>query len=491
MDAPEFDRAISTRNICICGLVATWLVSLFCIGFASYSIHIGENWGHRLYQLPHLASELLPLIFNLVVTLCADCLGYIHGTSLRWALWRENRLAFNSNLRLFTGARKSVSNSAIVNAISACWLILTYTGSSQTFLYTGGSNFGDYRNAGSDFRVSINNIAVAALGIGLCGQACISTWSLWSAEIPTWSSNPLNTTLACLRLGLTPRLRRCMLSTTAKDEDGAKTPCRSQTAAWEANPTVKWPTWLMWILIGLCIGWASIVVGLTIQSYGKFQASFPLGPLSGGNIGFAIAGPTWSVDTQTLVSLLLIAVIQSGLTLGLHCMELIVNISRDEDAWRLASRWMFSEKTSKQTGAQIKYSSIKSALTSWQTVGLLLFKALTHWFFGLGITLLGVNGYDTASFTVTMRALPLYALAACGIVLAVFGTWIVCRKPKGPQPSAWGHLQTLADLVDDWDTSSTMMYWGDKGLNKNGTRHAGTSSLRSNVGRIHFNELYE
>jgi lysylphosphatidylglycerol synthetase-like protein (DUF2156 family) len=187
----------------------------------------------------------------------------------------------------------------------------------------------------------------------------------------------------------------------------------------------------------------------------------------------------------------MISVIQSGLTLGLHCIELIVNISRDENAWRLASRWMISEKTSKQTGAQMTYPSIISAMTSWQAVGLLVFKALMHWFFGLGMTLMGDNGYDTGKFTMTFRAMPLYTLAACGLILAVCGTWLVHYNPEGPQPSAWGHLQTLADLVDEWDTSSKMMYWGDKYLNENGTRHAGTSSSRSDVGNIHFDELYE
>jgi hypothetical protein len=483
---PDFDRAISARNLCVGGLLATWIISLSCIGFASYSLNIGQQWTQQLYNLPNRVGEVLPLLFNLIITLCADCLGYIHGTSLRWALWRENRLEFNSNLRLFTGSKTSAPNSAIVNAVSAGFLVLTYTGSSQAFLYFEGG----YSAGSPVYFMTVNSMALAALGIGLFGQACIATWALCSAEIPTWSSNPLNTTLACLHWGLTRHLQRCMLSATAKNNSGPISASRSQGSALEANSRIKWPIWLTWILTVVCFAWASIVVVFTIRSNGTFKASFPLTSTSSKDTGFGIGGPTWNTSLETFLSLLLIGVVQSGLTLGLHCIELIVNISRDEDSWRLASRWMTS---SKETGADRESSSVKSAFTSWQTVGLLVLKALMHWLFGLGMTLIGQEEPMpyTVNYSINMRAIPLFALAACGFVLAVCGTWLVRYNPEGPQPSAWGKLQTLADLVDHWDTSSTTMYWGDKDFNGNGTRHAGTSSLRSNIGRIHFDELYE
>lgn len=91
-----------------------------------------------------------------------------------------------------------------------------------------------------------------------------------------------------------------------------------------------------------------------------------------------------------------------------------------------------------------------------------------------------------------MRAIPLYVSAGCGVLLAACGTWIICHHPKGTQPSTWGHLQMIADLVDDWGAEDDFIHVsGDKGFNDNGTRHPGTSSSRGNVGSIEQNMIYE
>lgn len=106
---------------------------------------------------------------------------------------------------------------------------------------------------------------------------------------------------------------------------------------------------------------------------------------------------------------------------------------------------------------------------SWQNVGLLVAKPVIHWLFGGAAVLeaavgLGIKPQGTV-------------LVASGVVLlAVFITVVAAHRPLGTQPAAYGHLQTLADLVDEW---SVTMYWGHKG---NGwaegalpVRHAGTT----------------
>ena len=45
------------------------------------------------------------------------------------------------------------------------------------------------------------------------------------------------------------------------------------------------------------------------------------------------------------------------------------------------------------------------------------------------------------------------------LVFALASTIIARRRPRGPQPAAYGHLQTLANLVDEW---SPTMWWGHK-----------------------------
>ncbi|KAJ8587781.1 hypothetical protein M405DRAFT_863473 [Rhizopogon salebrosus TDB-379] len=56
-------------------------------------------------------------------------------------------------------------------------------------------------------------------------------------------------------------------------------------------------------------------------------------------------------------------------------------------------------------------------------------------------------------------------------IFACFFTVVTFFRPRGPQPAAYGHLQTLANLVDEW---SPVMWWGHK---EDGVPycHAGTS----------------
>ena len=498
MDLPSFDRAITTRNICIAGLLSTWIIALACLVFGAYSLRVGEDWSSNLHRLPHSLGETLPLLFNVLITLCTDCLGYIHGTSLRWALWRENRLLFNSNLRLFTGARKSASNSYLTNAISACGLVFCYTGSSQMFSSSSSTSSYNVDARG----VGVNSIALLTLGIGLFGQAFISSWSLLSAHIITWNSNPLNATLAGLHKGLDHQPKRCLLSATAIYESGPVTPSLDQPSARVTNPSVRWVTRLLWVLTALVICWASIILGLTIRLNPgvHFKATFPLSSTSyQDDLGFSIGRPTWRLAVRNILSLLVIAVIQSGLTLGLHCTELIVNVSRDEGAWRAAAAFTSArdnapadqESPKKKCGAQLRPASITAASTSWQTIGLFIFKPLTHWLFGLGMTLF-VDPQSFFGTEIAMRCMPLFALGGCALIISLTATCIVRHRPRGPQPAAWGHLQTLADLVDDWSTGEDgKLYWGDKGQNGNDTRHAGTSSSRELVSPIRLDRFYE
>ncbi len=70
------------------------------------------------------------------------------------------------------------------------------------------------------------------------------------------------------------------------------------------------------------------------------------------------------------------------------------------------------------------------------------------------------------------------------IALLVFSacmTYLAIHKPKGPQPAAYGHIQTLANLIDDWNPSMKM-WWGHKSIGdaeKDGERvyHAGESDM--------------
>jgi len=114
-------------------------------------------------------------------------------------------------------------------------------------------------------------------------------------------------------------------------------------------------------------------------------------------------------------SIFLIGGFQAGLTLALHCAELLVNLSRDECIVRMAIT---------PKGTDPSYNSIIAAFSSWQTITLFVFKAAVHWLFGLSIDndfLLGVNMYPSQIIYFTAFALT----------VALFATYVSLRDQRG------------------------------------------------------------
>lgn len=102
------------------------------------------------------------------------------------------------------------------------------------------------------------------------------------------------------------------------------------------------------------------------------------------------------------------------------------------------------------------------------------------------------NKYEDASegeiFSVVMSTSRSILFALIMLALAMFATIMAFWPPRGHQPVAWGHVQTLADLVDDWgDVNSRKgkLWWGDKNPDRATLRHAGTSGQDIGVGKIH------
>ncbi|KAK5046872.1 hypothetical protein LTR84_007226 [Exophiala bonariae] len=154
--------------------------------------------------------------------------------------------------------------------------------------------------------------------------------------------------------------------------------------------------------------------------------------------------------------------------------EQIVNLTRDEAVWRRASNL-----SAGSSGAQISLTSLRSMLMAWQSLALLALKAVSHWLFGTSVV--GFSyGY------IAFNPVPIFCLAGISLILAAMVTFLAFKKPKGPQPAAWGNLKKLANFVDDWGNgSSERLYWGDKGVSDTtGVRIAGTSPLRQGVTKI-------
>ncbi|MCJ1381833.1 hypothetical protein MMC17_004944 [Xylographa soralifera] len=484
----RYDRGLKTRAVCVAILLLSWLVS---VGIIAWGIYIWIWWNSAALpngSLPYLESlteqtaVYLSLAVSIAVTVLNESLGHIHAASLKWSLQRDSRLVYNTNLRLMSSSRTSKANRWYSNTVVLICTILTYSSSSMMFL-TPASNYGGASAAEISFPASVTAIPIAILGLGfgVLGQAVFATWGLLSSQIPTWSTNPITTVQACEETGSLQRVRgRCMLDVTEKSSlSNPQQPKSSQPSMLSSNRASKLVLVLLWALVPLSTMWGAVVLwAITSDRFadatiaGSNLSLVPSTSAWSGNSPMLMlnwSGVTRSKSISSLISFALISTIQSILTLALHCAELLVNLSRDEVAWRAATS---------RKGSQSSTNSIIAACTSWQTAILFLVKALSHWVFGLGVKVQISNSNGMLFFL--FRPVQIFYLTFVIFLFAILATYMSMRRPKGPQPAAYGHLQTLADLIDEW---SLTLYWGHKTTGD--VCHAGTSPKPLETVRMH------
>lgn len=87
---------------------------------------------------------------------------------------------------------------------------------------------------------------------------------------------------------------------------------------------------------------------------------------------------------------------------------------------------------------------------------------------------------------------PLLLYAIFSVLVASFGTFLAPSKRSGHQPATIGHLQTIADLVDDWTPSENRcIYWRDKEESStSAVCHAGTTCKLETLCQILPDALY-
>ncbi|KAL2265263.1 hypothetical protein VTJ83DRAFT_6363 [Remersonia thermophila] len=467
----QHDDSGWTKVWCVCGLIASWIAGVVTIGAGAFSLYReARDGGATQILMSHTWRELLPLGLNLAVTLLNDCMGYIHTCSLRWSLHREGKLDFNSNLRLLTAAKHSRPNRAIPNVLYLAGIIFSYGSTSLIFLSLNpelARLLGKSYDRNDADGVHANGVALLFLGIGFVLQAAITTWALLETNIPTWSSNPLAVARACTEdendgHRLVPRVGRCMMGVHlhAEQTPRALKPRLHQSPMISAHHHVVRILMLLWSLPILGAIWGGSVYAYLVRGSrnGVYGRSWSLLPIFTGKTdtncktrqctdGTSVLNMGWSAQgpAGTLGGVLVITIIQSIVTLALHCAELIVNLSRDEKVFR---------ELIGPRGTNPRYSSIVAALTSWQTLFLFGLKAGVHWMFGLAINMqfqLGVN----------MHPPQIFYFAVFSLVAAILGLALSMWRPSGKLPPSYGHLQTIVDIIDDWGDSGCM-FWGVK-----------------------------
>ncbi|PVF91712.1 hypothetical protein CPB86DRAFT_791859 [Serendipita vermifera] len=399
-------------------------------------------------------SSVILFFLNVLITICTDAVGYVHGATLRWTLARENRLEFSTNLRLYSASRKIISpNGYIANIIMLVTLGMSY--SSAAFItMTAKIKAEDIIStvATKDFEaITPSYAALLILGSCFLIQALISIAALHETHVKTWNTNCLATAEALMDQGLEIQAGNCMRSVGDDRESGPLLPLRRQISAWSAHPQVRWVLLGCWFPVIFCATTAGVGTHIWRMSYG-WSAS--LG-------GWSIVHPdAWSrylprsswiiwwnhtnTSTSGLYALSLFAVMpaQLPIIIGLHCAELIVTLYRDEEQWRVAST---------ARGTQKDTDSVRNVLYSLPSLFLFFCKPALNWLFGQALS--------TSPSIWIHFPIQTFNLTGGFLLFTLFITYLAVRRPNGPQPCAYGHCQTLVNLIDEWHPK---MYWGHK-----------------------------
>lgn len=338
--------------------------------------------------------------------------------------------------------------------------------------------------------MSFGGIALLLLGAGLLGQVSISAYCLYGKigrRILSWSASPLNTALACLHHGLyNRRPGRGMMGVESKGlPSGPQRPQRRQ-------PSMRKPCgatfnivyflfFLAFLTIVLAVTIYTLCVHLNrVQYYSFFNDGAPGGDRGEvSTTGISVGIQTSYVLLPQLLVFLFGLAMQSIITFALHCAELVVNVSRDEGSWRAAAE---------PAGTALGDGAAKSARTSLAWLFLFVLKPVLQWLFGAQ----GISYSNNHGGSIEFNPVPLFVLAGVATLLAVFATCLVCRKQRGPQPAAYGHLQTLVDCIDDWGQGDTgRLWWGYKGLGAGRVGVVGTSGIQGEVWPVSFDRTYQ
>ncbi|KAG1730555.1 uncharacterized protein EDB91DRAFT_1309967 [Suillus paluster] len=441
-----YDRSPMSRRYALAGVACSSIVSCCCIIAGTVIISARGPSGMIQATATDLQIEMRNLALNLIVTLCTESIGFVHGISLRSALASQSRLTFNTNLRLLTAAHGWRNpNGALLNGLMAVLLIISYTSVSlaASALYIVG-------------------LPLLVLGIALLLQIAIALAGMQTVKILTWSSSPFDLTAALVyHTQLAPASFRCMRGVSdLYIAGGSARPSDAQPSAWHAHTSIRKVVVSLWGLVVVCAGWAARPRYRGRFFFTDVQTTYALEYRVTSSKGFN--AQTW------ILAFVNIAVIQGVLTLGLHCSELIADVIQNERQWRCATT---------RKGLHTATNPLKGFLTN--PLGLVLFivKPVLHWMFGIAFQATYVIDIQYHPFTVmgSYTKMGVYQIVNLCIALFIFScvfTIIALHQPRGPQPATYGHLQTLANLVDEW---SPVMWWGHK---EDGIPycHAGTSN---------------
>ncbi len=428
-------------------------------------------------------GELLVLAQNFVITVCNESLGYIHAVSLRWTLQKCGRLDFCSDLRLIQNAGGNGPNAWYSNTLVLVAITVAY-GASALTLQTDSS----LTSWGEECQYfCVCGIAWIILGCALAAQACIASWAMTNqSQWPTWSSDAMDIAAACVHKGYLRRHRRRALQglSQCSEEPRPMLAVSGQVSAYRSHKQIRHITYALWVAVVLSLLYAIVLFAYSSTPQARQNKPYNSIRFSGKDCWSLVGGTRcalvilyFDVDynggyTAWCLAwlLLLLCALQAVTTLPLHFAELCMNCSVDETTWRQTSATRGQKRTS---------NAIVRLLSSWQLMILFCLKPFAHWIYSLSFALRIGQDVSFGPPQVLYVTLVLFVLAVLTTVMALW-------HHKGPQPSTFGHLQTLVDLIDEWPGKNDRLFWGDKGPlegtaaegGQEGLRHAGTHCQR-------------
>ncbi|KAL4082051.1 hypothetical protein V8B97DRAFT_157889 [Scleroderma yunnanense] len=468
---PEFyDRSLLSRRVALFGLFISIAFSIACI-IGSIKIFLSKNAILAGAVVPldrQWQRELIGFGLKLPVTTCTEAMGYVHSVALRSALASERRLRFNTNLRLLDAAKGVLNpNGTLCNFLMALLLIISYSSSILVMLSVNmGPTSNEQGSANPpNLEICMSGVPLLVLGVSLLLQAIIALAGMISTNILTWSSSPFDITAALVHnTQVIPVPGRCIRGVKDADLHGPTTPGVVQPSAWSAHSSVCKVVAILWALVIACLLWGLIVALVRAGSIRDALNSWSFFPKAQSYMkGYTIPLPGRVGWFYWVVYYLNMGVIQGPMTLALHCTELVATVIRDEKAWRCATT---------RKGAKVAMHPLAPVFGSWLNVVLLCAKPVFHSMLGLAISLEGTasSGFLTA-ISVSMFPVQILNLAAALFIFSLTFTFVAYHRLKGAQPAAYGHIQTLANLIDEW---SPVMWWGDKPASSwSHFRHAG------------------
>ncbi|KZP02940.1 hypothetical protein FIBSPDRAFT_1055551 [Athelia psychrophila] len=429
-----------------------------------------------------LPAEVLGLLLSFVVTVFTESIGFVHSVALKSTLASDAQLAFNTNPRLFSlmsFARWRHPNGPVFNALMGALLTLSYSTASLSFIpvLSAVSNDGE---PSTWWSTCVFGAPITILGVTIFLQAAIATYSIRTVTVLTWSSSPFDTAVALLRNGLVTRRTGRNMHTVIDTDDELAPARKHQPSAWQSHPVVWKVVICLWLLCFACAIWGGwmYAIWVPLERAEQLDGSQLLG-LSGTGLHSwslipdsksVILNLIYNVDPAGGISIwpaifALFAAAQGSLTFGLHCVELNVNIMRDELQWRQAST---------PSGMAMSRNPIIAVLGSWPNVMLLVAKPTLHWLFGLAMAMRATaNPQNDPLLTISIvnRPQQIWNLSGALLIVAIALTCLALYRPRGVQPATFGHIQTIANVIDVW---APRIWWGYKVTNES-IGHAGTS----------------